>query len=37
MCRYICIEFIDFFLKGKGLLGYTDLLSSNDYDKNDKN
>ena len=32
MCRYFCIAFIDFMLKGKGLLGYT----KNDYDKNDK-
>ena len=37
MCGYICIEFINFFLKVKGLLGYTDLLFSNDYDKNNKN
>ena len=32
MCRYFCIAFIDFMLKGKGLLDYT----KNDYDKNDK-
>ena len=23
MCRYFCIGFIDFMLKGKSLLGYT--------------
>ena len=36
MCGYFCIEFIDFMLKGKSLLDYTDLFSSNDYEKNDK-
>ena len=31
-----CIGFIDFMLKGKSLLDYTNLLSPNDYEKNDK-
>ena len=36
MCRYFCIGFIDFMLKGKSLLDYTNLFSRNDYEKNDK-
>ena len=37
MCRYFSIRFIDFMLKGKSLLlEYTNLLSPNDYEKNDK-
>ena len=36
MCRYFCIGFIDFMLKDKSLLDYTDLFSPNDYEKNDK-
>ena len=36
MCGYFCIGFIDFMLKGKSLLDYTNLFSANDYDKNDK-
>ena len=36
MYEYFCIGFIDFMLKGKSLLNYTNLFSSNDYDKNDK-
>ena len=32
----LCFGFIDFMLKGKSLLGYTKLFSSNDYEKNDK-
>ena len=35
-CRYFCIGFIDFMLKGKSLLDYTNLFSLNDYQKNDK-
>ena len=27
MCRYFCIRFIDFMLKGKSLLDYTNLFS----------
>ena len=30
------IAFIDFMLKGKSLLDYTNLFSPNDYEKNDK-
>ena len=36
MCGYFCIGIIDFLLKGKSLLDYTNLFSPNDYDKNDK-
>ena len=36
MCGYFCIGFIDFMLKGKGLLYYTNLFSPNNYGKNDK-
>ena len=34
---YFCIEFIDFMLKGKSLLDYTNLFPPNEYQKNDKN
>ena len=36
MCRYFCIGFIDFMLKGKSLLEYTNLFSPNEYKKNDR-
>ena len=36
MCKYFCIEFIDFMLKGTSLLEYTNSFSSNDYEKNNK-
>ena len=36
MCRYFCIGFIDFMLKGKSFINYKNLLSPNDYEKNDK-
>ena len=36
MCRYFCISFIGFILKGKRLLDYTKLFPPNDYEKNDK-
>ena len=36
MCGYFCIVFIDFMLKGKSLLEYTNLFSPNEYKKNDK-
>ena len=36
MCVYFCIGFIDFMLKGKGLLDYTNLFPPNDYEKNDE-
>ena len=35
MCGYLCIGFIDFMLKGKSLLDYTNLLYPDDYEKND--
>ena len=36
ICEYFCIGFIDFLLKGKSLLNYTNLVSPNDYERNDK-
>ena len=36
MCRYFCIGFIDFMLKSKSLLEYTNLFSPNKYKKDDK-
>ena len=36
MCGYFCIRFIDFMLKGKSSLEYTNLFSPNEYKKNDK-
>ena len=36
MCEYFCIVLIDFMLKGKTLWKYTNLISPNDYEKNDK-
>ena len=36
MRGYFCIGFIDFMLKGKSLLDYTNLFSTNNYEKNDK-
>ena len=36
ICRYFCIGFIDFMLKGKSLLEYTHLFSPNGYKKNNK-
>ena len=36
MCGYVCIGFIDFMLKDKSLLDYTNLFFPNDYEKNDK-
>ena len=36
MYEYFCIGFIDFMLKDKILLDYTNFLSPNDYEKNDK-
>ena len=36
ICRYLCIGFIDFMLKDKSLLDYTNLFSPNEYEKNDK-
>ena len=36
MCRYYCIEFINYMLEGKTLLDYTNLFSPNDFIKNDQ-
>ena len=36
MCGYYCIEFINYMLKGKILLDYTNLFSPNDFKKNDQ-
>ena len=37
MCGHFHIGFIDFMLKGKSLLEYTNLFYPNDYEKNAKN
>ena len=36
MCGYFCVVFIDFMLKGKSLLDYTNLFTPNGYEKNYK-
>ena len=36
MCRYFCIGFLNFMLKGKRLLDYTNLFSPIGCEKNDK-
>ena len=36
MCEYFCIEFINYMLKGKTLLEYTNLFSPNDFKNNDQ-
>ena len=36
MCGYFCIEFINYMLKGKTLLDFTNLFSPNDFKKNDQ-
>ena len=36
MCGYFCIGFLYFMFKGKSLLDYTNLFSSNENEKNDK-
>ena len=36
MCGYFCIGFIDFMLKGKSLLDYTNLFSPYEYEEYDK-
>ena len=36
MFEYFCIGFIDFMLKGKSLLEYTNLFTPNEWKKNDK-
>ena len=36
MCRYLCIAFINYMLKSKTLLDYTNLFSPNHFKKNDQ-
>ena len=36
MCGYFCIGMMNFMVKGKSFLDYTNLFSSNEYEKNDK-
>ena len=36
MCGYYSIEFINYMIKGKALLDYTNLFSPNDFKKNDQ-
>ena len=36
MCGYFFIEFIDFMLKGKSLLDYTNLFYPNEYEMNEQ-
>ena len=36
MCRYFCVGFINFMLKSKSLLEYTNLFSPNEYENYDK-
>ena len=36
ICRYYCIEFINYMLKGKFLLDYTNLFSPNNFKKDDQ-
>ena len=36
MCGYFCIGFMDFILKGRSFLEFTNLISQNKDEKNDK-
>ena len=36
MCRYFCIGFIDFMLRGKTFTEFTNLFSPNNFKKNDE-
>ena len=36
MRGYFCIGFMDFMFKGKSFLDYSNLVSSNNYEKNDQ-
>ena len=36
MREYFCIGFMDFMFKGKSFLDYSNLVSSNNYEKNDQ-
>ena len=35
MCRYFCIGFIDFMLKGNSFTDFSNLFSQNNFKKND--
>ena len=35
MCKYFCIEFIDFMFKDKNSTDFTNLFSPNNFKKND--
>ena len=35
MCGYFCIGFVDYMLMGKSLTDYTNLLSPNNFKRND--
>ena len=36
MCGYFCLEFIDFMVKGKILLDYTNFFDPNKYEMNEQ-
>ena len=36
MCRYFCSRFVDFMLKGRSLLDYTNLFAPIKHEKNKK-
>ena len=36
MCGYFCIEFVNYMLKGKKLLDYTNIFSPNEFKENDR-
>ena len=36
MCGFYCVAFIDYIIAGKSSLDYTNLVSPNDYQKNEK-
>ena len=36
MCGFYCIVLVEYVIAGKTLLDYTNLLSANDYEKNNK-
>ena len=35
MCRYFCMGFINFMFKGKSLTDYTNIVSPNNFKRND--
>ena len=36
MCKYFCVGIINFMMKGKSFLDYTNLFCSKEYEKKDK-